>query len=87
MVKARYKDIPDFIRSRVILVKELRDEVSTLKEKLAEYKKAIKAVIEGWDSLPEGNHSPSEVQKWLVEKMQPAIFNLRTLLKKEKSDV
>ncbi len=44
-------------------------------------KKEVKKLIEAWESLEEGNHSPKVIAKWLLKDMKPAIDNLRKKLK------
>ena len=45
-------------------------------------KKLLKEIVEAWESLPEGEHSYSIIQNWLVEDMKPAIDNIRKYLGK-----
>ena len=40
----------------------------------------IHSIIESWECLPEGNHSPEVVAKWLLEDMKPSIDKIRQLV-------
>jgi hypothetical protein len=41
-------------------------------------KQVFKNIIKAWESLPGGeNYSPKQIEKWLVNKMGPAINKAR----------
>ena len=40
----------------------------------------LKEVVQAWESLPEGHHSPAEIQHWLGKKMSPKINKARRVL-------
>jgi formiminotetrahydrofolate cyclodeaminase len=44
-------------------------------------KEDVQKLINAWESLDEGYHSPKIVANWLYEKMAPEINNLREKLK------
>ena len=46
--------------------------------------KALKNIKASWECLDEGEHTPSEIEKWLVEKMAPAITKCRKAIAKGK---
>lgn len=47
-------------------------------------KKEAKNLIEAWESLEgDKNYTPKEIEKWLIEKMKPAIDILRETFNKE----
>lgn len=50
-----------------------------LMTRVDELEAAADAMIKAWEQLPTGYHSPSIVQEWLVDKMKPAIDELRRL--------
>ena len=37
----------------------------------------IEELIEAWESLPEGHHSPDTIAKWLLNDMKPVMDKLR----------
>lgn len=43
-------------------------------------KQALKRIVSAWESLPEGHHSPHAVERWMREKMKPAIDACRDVL-------
>jgi hypothetical protein len=42
--------------------------------------RALRGVKDAWESLPEGNYRPWQVEEWLVKKMKPAIDTVRAAL-------
>ena len=42
-------------------------------EGLTEHEQIIMQVIEAWEALPGGYHSPKEVERWMHNYMKPAI--------------
>lgn len=49
-------------------------------------KQALKKIVAAWESLPEGNHSPRVVERWMREKMKPAIDTCRDVLSPQGSE-
>jgi hypothetical protein len=41
-------------------------------------------LVDAWESLPEGFHSPKEIGEWLAKTMKPAIDDLRNFLGRSK---
>lgn len=37
----------------------------------------LKKIVAAWEKLPEGYHSPKEVERWLVRHMSPVINKFR----------
>ncbi|MFA6180470.1 MAG: hypothetical protein WC696_12730 [Candidatus Methylopumilus sp.] len=35
--------------------------------------KALKKIIKAWEALPEGNYTPRQIERWLCDRMKPAI--------------
>lgn len=51
------------------------------RDRMARDRRALRRIVNAWESLPEGNYSPSVIAKWLG-KMAPAINNARKVLSK-----
>jgi hypothetical protein len=46
---------------------------------------ALSALVEAWDSLPDGHYSPDIITEWLVDDMKPVIDVAREALAAQKS--
>lgn len=46
---------------------------------MTDEERVLKQVIEAWEALPEGHHSPRTIEQWLHEHMKPAIDAARAI--------
>lgn len=52
-----------------------------MKTKQEKVERALTLVIKAWDSLEGGRHySPKQIERWLVDKMSPAMSRARDVL-------
>ena len=44
----------------------------------------LEEIVQAWEILPTGFHTPSDVEDWLVEDMKPVIDHIRKYLEEAK---